>query len=85
MKKQTFITLYFTDKTPYSVDFFRHTLKTIDGVIKREKTFINKYKNEHLFDYLQDNSARLEIWATPDGYHQETLVFSETVQNLIEK
>jgi hypothetical protein len=64
------------------VDYFRHELKTVEGVIKREKIFINKYKNERLFSYLQDNSARLEIWATPDGYHRETLVFSETEASL---
>lgn len=83
MKQQTFIAEYFTNERKSCIDFFRHSLKTIKGVIEKEKAFINKYKNNKLYHYLQDETARLEVWATPDGYNETECVYKANVKDLI--
>lgn len=82
-KQQTFISIY-KNADGKMQDFFRHSLKTANGVIKRERNFIIKEKDCRLFKYLQDNETVLEIWNTPDGYNEETCVYRELVKNIKE-
>lgn len=84
MAKMNFISFYKTENGGQYEDFFRHSLKTIEAVKKREKKFIQRYYDNNLFKYLKIEGCVLEVWSTPDGFTSQELLFSEKVKNLID-